>query len=249
MIIAIGIIAGLPQSIQNLTQVVAGNPTQIFMASLYGLIIIAMIVVIIWVTLAERRIPVTYARRVASSRSATNVESYLPIKINAAGVIPIIFATSILVIPGFLAQLFADARSDWLRSAANTVNSLINNNYVYASLFFVLIVTFTFFYVSIIVKPQQIAENLQKQGSFVPGVRPGKETASYIHTILYRITSTGALFLALVAIIPYLLQASTPEFRTIALGGTGILIIVAVAIEVMNQIKSQMATQTYDKFI
>ena len=249
MIIAIGIIAGLPQSIQSLVQVVAGNPTQIFMACIYGLIILAMIVVIIWVTLAERRIQVTYARRVASSRTASNVESYLPLKINAAGVIPIIFATSILVIPGFLAQLFADARSDWLRSVANTVSSLINNNYVYASLFFVLIVAFTFFYVSIIVKPQQIAENLQKQGSFVPGVRPGKETANYIHDILYRITSTGALFLALIAIVPYLLQATTPEFRTIALGGTGILIIVSVAIEIMNQIKSQMATQTYDKFI
>ena len=144
MIIAIGIIAGLPQSIQSLVQVVAGNPTQIFMACIYGLIILAMIVVIIWVTLAERRIQVTYARRVASSRTASNVESYLPLKINAAGVIPIIFATSILVIPGFLAQLFADARSDWLRSVANTVSSLINNNYVYASLFFVLIVAFTF---------------------------------------------------------------------------------------------------------
>lgn len=248
-IIAFGIIAGLPPSIKNLMQVVSGDPGKIFLSILYGVIILAMIVFIIWMTEGERRIPVTYARRMANLKSPSKVDSYLPIKANAAGVIPIIFATSILVVPGVLAQLFTNARSDWLRSAAHYVQSVFGNNYYYAIFFFVLIIAFTFFYTSVIIKPDQIAENLQKQGSFVPGVRPGKETSLYIKHILYRVTTSGALFLGAVAVIPFILQASTPEYRTLALGGTGILIIVAVAIETMNQIKSQMASQTYDKYL
>ena len=249
MIIAFGIIAGLPPSISNLVQVVAGDTTKTFMAIFYGLVIIAMIVFIIWVSEAERRVPVTYARRMRAMKDPTKVDSYLPIKVNAAGVIPIIFATSLLVMPGIVAQLFQNARSDWLRTASQAVISFFNNNIYYSIIFFVLIIAFTFFYTSIVIKPKQIAENLQKQGSFVPGVRPGMETASYIKTILYRVTSTGALFLAAVAVVPFVLQATQAEFKTLALGGTGILIIVAVAIETMNQIKSHMTTQTYDKFI
>lgn len=249
MIIAFGIIAGLPPSISNLVQVVSGDMTKTLLAVIYGLVIIAMIVFIIWVSEAERRVPVTYARRMRAMKDPTKVDSYLPIKVNAAGVIPIIFATSLLVMPGIIAQLFQNARSDWLRSAAQAVISFFNNNIYYSIIFFVLIIAFTFFYTSIVIKPKQIAENLQKQGSFVPGVRPGQETASYIKTILYRVTSTGALFLAAVAVVPFILQATQAEFKTIALGGTSILIIVAVAIETMSQIKSHMTTQTYDKFI
>jgi len=248
-IIAFGIIAGLPPSVQNLIQVVSGDPGKVLMAIIYGLIILAMIVFIIWVSEAERRIPVTYARRVPGMRDSTKVDSYLPIKVNAAGVVPIIFATSILVFPGIAAQMFLNARSEWLQNFARGVQHFFNNNYYYAIIFFVLVAAFTFFYTSVIIKPKQVAENLQKQGSFVPGLRPGGETAAYIRKILYRVTSTGALFLAAVAVAPFLLQATTAEFRTLALGGTGILIIVAVAIETMNQIKAQMASQTYDKFL
>lgn len=249
LIISAGIIAGLPPSIKNLAQIVSGDPTKMFMTIVYGLVLIAMIVFIIWMTEAERRIPVTYARRMRNMKDPTRVDSYLPIKINVAGVIPIIFATSILVVPGFLAQFFANAKSKWLQSASHAVTLFFNNNYYYAILFFVLIIAFTYFYTSVVMKPSQISENLQKQGSFIPGLRPGRETADYITQILYRVTTTGALFLAAVAVVPYILQATTAEFKTLALGGTGILIIVAVIIETMNQIKSHMASQTYDKYL
>ena len=125
----------------------------------------------------------------------------------------------------------------------------MNNNYYYAILFFALVVAFTFFYTSVIVKPNQIAENLQKQGSFMPGVRPGQETSALIRTTVYRITSIGALFLGLVSVLPYIMQSTATEFRALALSGTGILIIVAVAIETMNQIKSHMATQSYEQYL
>jgi len=248
-IIAFGIIAGLPPSIKSLIEISSGDTFQIIKSSLYGLVIIAMIVFIIWVTQAERRIPVTYARRFRNMRDPSKVDSYLPVKINTPGVIPIIFSTSLLVFPGLLAQLFMNARSQWLANTANALNRFINNNYYYAILFFLLVVAFTFFYTSVIIKPDQMADNLQKQGSFIPGVRPGNETSAYIKNIVYKVTTIGALFLACVAVVPYILQTTTTEFKAIALGGTGILIIVAVAIETMNQIKSHMATQTYDKYL
>jgi len=249
MIIAFGIIAGLPPNIGNLAQIVSGDSSKILLAIVYGLVIIAMIVFIVWMTEAERRIPVTYATRMRSMRDPSRIESYLPIKLNAAGVIPIIFATSLLVFPGVVSQLFTNARSEWLRTVAHQIQAFFSNNYYYAIVFFVLVIAFTYFYTSVIFKPDQVAENLQKQGSFVPGVRPGHETSRYIRTILYRVTTTGALFLAAVAVVPFLLQATTTEFKTLAIGGTGILIIVAVAIDTMNQIKSQMVSQTYDKYL
>ena len=248
-IIAFGIIAGLPPSIKNLIEISAGDPALIARSIIMGLVIVAMIVFIIWVTQAERRIPVTYARRFRNMKDPSRVDSYLPIKINTPGVIPIIFSTSLLVFPGLAANLFMSARSPWVASAARAVNQFINNNYYYAILFFLLVIAFTFFYTSVIIKPDQMADNLQKQGSFVPGVRPGNETAAYIKNIVYKVTTIGAIFLACVAVVPFILQATTTEFKAIALGGTGILIIVAVAIETMNQIKSHMATQTYDKYL
>lgn len=248
-IIAFGIIAGLPPSIKNIVQISAGDPLQIAKSIFYGLVLVAMIVFIIWVTQAERRIPVTYARRFRNMRDPSRVDSYLPVKINTPGVIPIIFATSLLVFPGLVAKLFVNARSEWLASAARGLNLFISNNYYYAILFFLLVVAFTFFYTSVVIKPTQMADNLQKQGSFIPGVRPGSETAQFIKDIVYKVTTIGALFLACIAVIPFILQATTTEFKAIALGGTGILIIVAVAIETMNQIKSHMATQTYDKYL
>lgn len=249
LIIALGIIAGLPPSISNLAQIVSGDTANIIKAVIYALVVLAMIVFIIWMNEAERRLPVTYARRLRASQTATKIDSYLPIKVNSAGVIPIIFATSLLVFPGVIAQLFLNARSDWLRATANFVQNIINNNYYYAILFFILVAAFTFFYTSVIVKPDQIAENLQKQGSFMPGVRPGRETSALIHTTVYRVTTIGALFLGLVSVLPYIMQSTATEFRALALSGTGILIIVAVAIETMNQIKSHMATQSYDKYL
>src|SRR3989344_5088490 len=249
LIISLGIIAGLPPQITNLAQIVSGDTSAIIKAIIYLLIVLAMIVFIIWMNEAERRLPVTYARRLRSSQTATKIDSYLPIKVNSAGVIPIIFATSLLVFPGIVAQLFLNARSAWLRETAQFVQTVMNNNYYYAILFFVLVVAFTFFYTSVIVKPNQIAENLQKQGSFMPGIRPGQETSALIRTTVYRITSIGALFLGLVSVLPYIMQSTATEFRALALSGTGILIIVAVAIETMNQIKSHMATQSYEQYL
>ena len=249
MIISLGIIAGLPPSISSLSQLVSGDTTKTIFAIGYGVVILAMISFIIYITEAERRLPVTYARRLRSSSSTTRVDSYLPMKLNAGGVIPIIFASSLLVFPGLIAQLFSNAKSEWLQNAATAVNSFVSNNYYYSGLFFLLVIAFTFFYTSVVVQPDRMAENLQKQGSFIPGLRPGRETSTYIKNVTYRITATGALALALVAVLPFLMQAASPEFKVLSIGGTGILIIVSVALETIRQINSHITTQTYDKFM
>lgn len=249
MIISLGIIAGLPPSISSLAQLVSGDTAKTIFAIGYGIVFIAMIVFIIYITEAERRLPVTYARRLRSSNSTTRVDSYLPMKLNAGGVIPIIFASSLLVFPGLIAKLFANAKSEWLQDAANAVSSFVSNNYCYIAVLFLLVVAFTFFYTSVVVQPDKIAENLQKQGSFIPGLRPGRETSSYISKVTYRITLTGAVSLALVAALPFIMKAVNAEFSVLSVGGTGVLIIVSVALETIRQINSHITTQTYDKFM
>jgi preprotein translocase subunit SecY len=204
-----------------------------------------MIAFIVYVNEAERRIPVSYARRVRSGRITQTIESYLPIKANAAGVIPIIFATSLLVIPGVLSQFLQTSKSESLKSFASSLSVFFSNDIYYGLVFFLLVFFFTFFYTSIIFQPNNIAENLQKQCGFVPGIRPGAHTSKYLGSIIYKITFPGALFLAIIALFPFILQRVT-GINTLAIGGTGILIIVSVTLEFVRQIKAQLAMRSYD---
>lgn len=245
MIIALGIVAGMPGQIQNTIKLVTSAQT----LGLIGFMVVFILAVafIIWMTEAERQVPVSYARRVRAGKVLGGVQSYLPLRVNSAGVIPIIFASSMLIFPGVVSQFFRAARSPWLSEAATKVANFFNDTTYYGILYFIMVILFTFFYTFVVFKPEQIAENLQKQAAFVPGVRPGKETAGFLYTTLSRITLTGAIFLAIVAVLPFVVQATT-GITTLAIGGTGILIIISVVIETMRQIRAQMATLSYEGY-
>ena len=242
LLISVGIIAGLPSQISATAQIVSSK--YVVAAEMLAIAVI-MIAFIVWMNEAERRVPVSYARRVRAGRTVGLVDSYLPIKANAAGVIPIIFATSILVFPGVITQYLQTAKVELVQAIAAKVNSFLSNEIYYGIIFFVLVFLFTFFYTSIIFQPKDIAENLQKQGGFVPGIRPGNQTAEYFSRVIYRITFAGAFFLSIIAIFPFVLQNLT-GIRTLAIGGTGILIIVSVSLDFVRSLKAQLVMRSYD---
>lgn len=245
LLISVGIIAGIPTQITNTAEVL---DNKLLVGGELLLIVAAMIAFIVWVNQAERRIPVSYARRVRSDRSVGLIDSYLPIKANAAGVIPIIFATSMLVIPGVLAKFLETSNSQTIKDFASGVSTFISNNLYYGILFFILVFAFTFFYTSIIFQPKNMAENLQKQGGFIPGIRPGNQTAQYLSSVIYKITYAGAFFLSVVALSPFLMKTLT-GISTLSIGGTGVLIIVSVTLEFVSQIKSNLIMRSYEGFM
>ena len=163
-----------------------------------------------------------------------------------AGVIPIIFAISLVMIPPMLAQFFVSAKSAWLKAAATHTVTLFNNNWFYGAIYFLLVFGFTYFYTSVIFHPNKVAENLQKNGGFVPGIRPGKETENYLTAIVGRINLIGASFLGLIAILPLIVKILSGS-QVISIGGTSLLIVVAVAIEAAKQIESQITMHEYDR--
>lgn len=245
LIIALGIIAGIPGQIRNTLAIM--DTGKIIALIAFGFIALGVIVLIIYANEGQRQIPVSYARRVRGLLSYGGVDTHLPIRVNTAGVIPIIFAMSMLVFPGVVARFFSQARTEPLAAAASWISSLLSNNLFYGIFYFVLVIAFTFFYTGIILKPTQIAENLQKQGGFIPGVRPGRETADFLGRIISRINLSGAIFLAVIAILPFVVQAAT-RISTLALGGTGVLIMVSVIIETMRQIQAQLLMRQYELY-
>ena len=247
LIIALGIISGFPAQIRNTAVLVqSGDTSKIIGAIAFVLIFIGVIAAIIFIQEGQRNIPVTYARK-ARTGAAAGFQSQLPIRVNIAGVIPIIFAMSLLVVPGVLAKYLETAKTAWLASFATQSESFLNNHTYYAIIYFVLVIIFTYFYTGIVFKPEQIAENLQKQSGFIPGIRPGTETKDYLATIIGRVTLVGALFLGLIAVLPFIVQSIT-NITTLTLGGTGILIIVAVVIETMRQVRAQISMHTYERY-
>lgn len=248
LIISLGILAGFPDQIKNTMALVSGGDTsKIFGVIAFALIFLVTIAAVIYITEGQRNIPVSYARRTSGNKSYGNIDSHLPIRVNISGVIPIIFAMSIMTIPGILAKYLENAQTDWIKSSAKFTSNLFSNNTFYASLYCILIFAFTYFYTNIVFKPDQISENLQKQGGFVPGLRPGSETKEYLYKVVTRITFVGGLFLAIIGVLPYIVQAAT-NINTLVLGGTGILIMVSVVIETMRQINAQLVMHTYDNY-
>lgn len=245
LIIALGIVAGIPAQVRNTIAVL--DASKLISLLIFILIGVGAIIAIILANEGRRQIPVSYARRVRGLKSYGGVDTYLPIRVNSAGVIPIIFAMSMMIFPGVIAKFFENARSEWLANSATWIANLFQNNWFYGAAYFLLVVLFTFFYTGVIFKPEQIAENLQKQGGFVPGIRPGRETSQYLGKIITRITLTGAIFLGLIAVLPFIVQAIT-KINTLVLGGTGVLIMVSVIIETMRQIQAQLAMRSYDKY-
>ena len=171
----------------------------------------------------------------------------MPLKVNQAGVIPIIFALSIMLFPGMIANFLGGSSITWVANFATALNQIFQNQIFYGSLYFLLVVAFTYFYTQVTFDPPAIAENLQKQGGFIPGVRPGQETAQFIAQIMNRVTLAGALFLGLVAILPMIVQAVTQitTFRFM-IGGTAVLIVVSVVLETVRQVEAQLAMREYD---
>lgn len=243
LLIFAGIVSGLPQIIR--TSLITYDPSTLPTYIAFIILSIVVIAGVTFVTEGERKIPVSYAKRIKGTRMMGGVSSYLPLRVNQAGVIPIIFAISIMLFPQFLAQMsmiispeFGTWFNDW-------VTYLFNNQLIYGLSYFFLVVVFTYFYTSVTFDPKEIAGNLQRSGGFVPGIRPGEPTREFIAKIVNRITLFGALFLGVIAILPIITQAVT-GIQTLTLGGTALLIVVSVALESMKQIDSQLVMREYE---
>ncbi|MFW0837632.1 MAG: preprotein translocase subunit SecY [Candidatus Komeilibacteria bacterium] len=245
LLIFAGIVANLPSSLQKTLAVF--DPSQLFNMLLFIVIAVITIVVIVIITEGQRNVPVNYARQIRGHRVYGGSSTHLPLRVNMAGVIPIIFAISIVLFPPMIAQFFVNAHTTWIASGASFIINLFQNQLFYGIFYFVLVVAFTYFYTFIVFHPQQLAENLQKQGAFVPGIRPGRHTEIYIRNIVSRIILAGALFLGVVAILPIIVQPIT-GINTMVIGGTSLLIVVAVVIESMKQIDSQLVMRDYEGF-
>lgn len=241
LIIFVSIISSVPSAIFSSINLNADMGMGIAVTVLILVVVLLCIPVIIFVERAQRRIPISYAKRVQGRKVMGGQSSYLPIKINAAGVIPIIFASCLIYFPAQIAALF---NVDWLTMAANAISA----GWVNWILTALLIVFFAYFYTSIVFNPEDTAENLQRQGGFIPGIRPGQNTVQYIKDVLHRVTLPGAIFIAAIAVIPSILFYFTNNSLIQAFGGTSILIMIGVALDTMNKIESQLKMYNYDGF-
>lgn len=242
LLIFAGIVSGLPQILGQL--LFTFDPSQIptYLAlSFFILVVVAAVVVI---TEAERPIPITYAKRVRGMRVYGGLSTYLPLRLNQAGVIPIIFALSFLLFPQMIATFFSQLPNDIVQTVSNFVIQSLNNPWVYGFLYFILVFFFTYFYTALTFDPSTTATNLQKSGAFIPGVRPGVPTSEYIGKILTRLTLFGALFLGLIAVLPIAIRAVT-HISSLAIGGTALLIVVSVVIDLIKKIDSQVSLREY----
>lgn len=204
-----------------------------------------VILAIIYITEAQRKIPISYAKRMRGAKLYGGIDSFLPIRLNMSGVIPIIFAGAFMNLPTMVGFL-ATAKTEWIANAAEWIkNTFAPQTTPYSIAFFILVFSFTFFSTFLYFKPKDVAENIQKQGGFIPGIRPGTQTEKYLNWLINRTTLWGAIFLSLIAVLPFLLQQFA-KTGNLVIGGTGLLIVVGVAIEVKNQIEAQIITRSYE---
>ncbi len=244
VIIFAGIVGRLPQTIGQTFEV----QTNFLALGLYILIGIGVIAAIIFIQEGQRRIPVQYAKRVRGTKMYSGGSTHIPLRVNSAGVIPIIFAISILLLPSQIAQYFTNSETTWLRDLSVGTVSAFQNPFLYNSLYFILVVLFTFFYTAFTFVPKDVADNIKRYGGFIPGIRPGPPTAEFLGRVVTRITIAGALFLGLVAVMPTLIGDLT-GVQTLRLGGTSILIVVGVVVETMKQLEAQLMMRSYEGFI
>lgn len=243
LIIFAGIVSRLPQDIQ--TAIATYDSTVITTYIAFAILAVIIIGGVVFVTEGERKVPVSYAKRVRGNKVYGGVATYLPLRVNQAGVIPIIFAISVLLFPQFLAQIVAIISTDFSAKVNEWVLYVFNNIAIYSALYFVLVVLFTYFYTMVTFNPKEISKNLQQAGGFIPGIRPGEPTAAFLSKLLNRITFFGALFLGTIAVLPNLTQIIT-GIQQLSIGGTALLIVVSVALETMKQIDSQLMVREYD---
>ncbi|MBB2909451.1 preprotein translocase subunit SecY [Streptosporangium becharense] len=249
---------GNGMSILIFTQVIAVFPAELMNiarqkgAFVFAVVIavgIAMIALVVMVEQAQRRIPVQYAKRMVGRRMYGGTSTYIPLKVNQAGIIPVIFASSLLYLPQLVTTLFSGAQEphaivQWIQQ-----NLVTGDTPVYMATFFLLIVFFTYFYVSITFNPVEVADNMKKYGGFIPGIRPGRPTAEYLNYVLTRLTAPGALYLGLISMVPIVALALVGASQNFPFGGTSILIMVGVGLDTVKQIESQLQQRNYEGFL
>ncbi|MFA5987227.1 MAG: preprotein translocase subunit SecY [Candidatus Paceibacterota bacterium] len=242
LIIFAGIVSRIPTDISRLFYTFDISQIPLYLAFLAVAVIIIGGVVVI--TEAERPIPITYAKRIRGMKVYGGTSTYLPLRVNQAGVMPIIFALSILLFPQLIASILNSFGGSIAQTIAGFFTYIVSNQIVYGASYFILVVLFTYFYTAVTFDPEQISNNLQKGGAFIPGVRPGKSTAEYLSNILVRLTLFGALFLGIIAILPLIMQSATGN-SNLAIGGTSLLIVVSVVIELLRQLDAQISMREY----
>ena len=243
LLIFAGIVAGVLQNAQQI--IVTFDPSKLYV--ILGFLAIALITIVgvVVVNEGQRKVPVQYARQIRGNRMFGGTATHLPLRVNMAGVIPIIFAISVVIFPPMIAQFFVHARTAFIANAAEWTINFFQNQLVYGILYFLLVFAFTYFYTEVIFHPTQIAENLQKQGGFIPGIRPGRHTSEYLANTTHKIIFVGALFLGIIAILPLILRYFT-GIQSLTIGGTSLLIVVSVVIETVKQIESQLTMREYE---
>jgi preprotein translocase subunit SecY len=242
LIIFAGIVSRLPSTISQLAFTFDVSQIPVYAAFLVAAL--AIIYGVVVMSEAERPVPVTYAKRVKGNKMYGGVSTYLPLRLNQAGVIPIIFALSILLFPQLLLNFAAKSSITWLATIATTLLTIPGSAVIYAVSYFFLVFLFTYFYTAVTFDPNTLATNLQKNGAFVPGVRPGNQTAEYLAKVITRITMVGALFLGVIAVLPLIVQGLT-GLTALAIGGTALLIVVSVVLDLVRKIDAQVSLREY----
>ncbi len=252
IILFVNIVSGAPQGIISMVgSIASGNVAAIISSILTLVIVVAMAIFVIYITHSERRLQVQYAKRVVGRKMYGGQSSTLPLKLNMAGVMPVIFANSILALPSTVGMIFPPKEGSFW---AGFLNAFSYNSWLYAVLFLVLIIAFSYFYIAISFNPIEVANNLKKQGGFLPGIRPGKPTSDYITKILNKVTLMGAFFLAGVAVLPLVVNLIYTMITKVSLGsvafaGTSVIIVVGVALETYREIEAQMTMRHYKGFL
>ena len=242
IIIFAGIVATLPSTVSQLA--FTFDPSQL---PLYiGFILVALLIIyaVVFMTEAERPVPITYAKQSRGGSTYGGSSSYLPLRLNQAGVIPIIFALSILLFPQMILNVLSAFNLPWVAGANETVTAILNNQLIYGAIYFALVFLFTFFYTAVTFDPENVAKNLQRNGAYIPGIRPGNNTSEYLGGLITRLTFVGAIFLGFVAVLPIGMQMAT-GIAALAIGGTAVLIVVQVVLDLIRRLDAQVSLREY----
>lgn len=242
LLIFAGIISGIPGAVRN--AIIDFDPSKINQFILLAVISVIVIAGVVFINESQRNVPVSYAKRIRGNRMYGGASTFLPVKVNQAGMIPIIFALSVLVFPQTIVSFLGTSSNQFIADISFVVSSFLQNQFINGGLYFLLVVAFTYFYTQITFEPKTISENLQKQGAFIMGIRPGDETTNYLKRTVNRITLFGALFLGLVAVVPIIAQFIT-GISALIISGTAVLIVVAVVIDTVRQIEAQVSVREY----
>jgi len=247
LLIFAGIVGRLPVILTKTAAVLTSE--MIFNIMIFIVLAIFVIASIVFINEAVRKIPVYYAKRIKGNRLYQGASNFLPLKLNQAGVIPIIFAVSFVLFPQLIGNFFANVHNVTLAPIGKFLVSFFSPaGFFYNFFYFILVIGFTYFYTVVVFNPQKIADEIQKHGGFIPGIRPGLATKQYLEKILYKITSVGAVFLGLIAVMPVLVSKFT-GLTNLVIGGNGILIVVSVILETFKTVEAQLVMRSYDKFV